>query len=153
MHTKGTLEVEFKGDNRSVTLHDVIGIHGKYRLHLNETQSDAFMKFQIPLRISCYPLMGKTVSKESIPGQIMSFSKSRAEALLEGRAELHSNLKILLAPRDAISLPEVYAKIVSIDEPEPYASAIKTTLEFTWLPEDARNWLAERHQSGENDKE
>ena len=153
VHTRGTLEVEFKGDNRSVTLHDVIGINGKYRLHLNETQSDAFMKFQIPLRISCYPLIGKTVSKESIPGQIMSFSKSRAEALLEGRAELYSNLKILLAPRDAISLPEVYAKVVSIDKPEPHASAMRTTLEFTWLPEDARNWLADRHERGENVKE
>jgi adenylate cyclase len=153
VHTRGALEVEFKGNNQPVTLYDVIGINGEYQLYLNETESDAFMKLKIPLRVSCYPLIGKTVSKESIPGQIISFSKSRAEVLLEGRVELHSNLKILLAPRDVPSLPEVYAKIISIDKPDPHTSPIKTTLEFTWFPEDARNWLAERHVGGQKVKE
>jgi class 3 adenylate cyclase len=153
VHTRGTLEVEFKGSNRPVTLYDVIGINEKYLLYLDETKSDAFTKLKIPLRISCYPLTGKTVSKESIPGQIISFSKSRAEALLEGRAGLHSNLKILLAPGDVPSLPEVYAKIISVDKPDSSGLPIKTTLEFTWLPEDARNWLAERHVEDEKGKE
>ena len=153
VHTRGTLGVEFKGCNQPVTLYDVIGINGKYQLYLNASKSDTLTKLKIPLRISCYPLIGKTVSKESIPSQIISFSKSRAEALLEGRAELHTNLKILLAPRDVPSLPEVYAKIISINKPDSSALPIKTTLEFTWLPEDARNWLAERSAGGERVKE
>ncbi len=153
VHTRGILEVEFKGSNRPVTLYDVIGINGKYQLYLNESKSDSLTKLTIPLRISCYPLIGKTVSKEPIPGQIISISKSRAEALLEGRAGLHTNVKILLAPGDVPSLPEVYAKIISINRPNSSALLIKATLEFTWLPEDARNWLAERSAGGERGKE
>ena len=136
------MEVRFKGIDQPVTLHDVSGIKGKYKVSLPEKAPEELRKLEPPLAITCYALEGKTVSEKGVEGHLVRLGASGAEASLDAKVEVHSNFKILLG-----SLPEIYAKVKSIDQPVATSLHCMVRLEFTSLPEDARNFFNERLHS------
>jgi len=71
----------------------------------------------------------------------MRLAESSAEISLEGQVGIHSNLKILLMPQEVPGLSEVYAKVVSFDEPGSTSSRISVRLAFTWIPKDVKTFF------------
>ena len=137
----GTMEVQFKGIDQPVTLYDVSGMGGEYKLALLTKTTESFTSLKSPLPITCFLLEGKMVSKTGIPGYIMRLSESSAEVSLEGQVEIHSNLKILLSLKATPGLSEVYAKVVSLDQSNSTSSKVSVRLEFTWLPENVKTFF------------
>ena len=137
----GTMEVQFKGVDRPVTLYDVFGIGGEYQVEMIKKTTESFFSLTPPLPITCFLLEGKTVSKTGIPGDIMRLSESFAEISLEGKVEIHSNLKLLLLTQEVQGLSAVYAKVVSFDEAAATASRVSVRLALTWVPEDVKTFF------------
>jgi adenylate cyclase len=140
---RGTLEVEFKGLDKPMTLYDVVGLDGSYHLDLPETDSVTFTALAAPLSIDCFPVQGKTVADTAIAGQITHLAASAAEAVLAAPAALLTNLKIVLTSPEARGLSEVYAKVLSLDTAGVESVITKAHLEFTSLPDDAKTFLAQ----------
>ena len=138
------LKVPFKGLAKPVTLYEVKGIDGNYPLSMPKKKSDAFIKLETPLTVSCFPLEGKTVAEKSIQGHITSLGKSSAEVLLSEQVDVYSNLRILLDLQKAPGANEIYAKVVSLDKSDSFASRHMARLEFTYLSEDVKVFLEER---------
>ena len=142
-----TMEVQFKGIDRLLTLYDVSGMEGNYHLSLAEKESLSFTDLESPLPISCFLVKGTTVSETSIPGHIMRLSNSAAVVALEKWIPNHSTLKVLLAPEKTPRLSEAYAKVVVLDQPSSTSSNVRGRLEFTYIPEDVKIFL-EKKRSG-----
>jgi adenylate cyclase len=142
-----TMDVQFKGIDHSVTLYDVSGMEGTYELSLPEKVAYPLTKLESPVPITCFPIKGKTVSEASISGLITHLGESAADVSLDQQVEAHSNLKVLLAPKDSLGLAEVYAKVVSVEPSESTSSHIKARLEFTWLPEEVKSFLVKKRSS------
>ncbi len=140
----GTMEVEFKGIDQPLTLHDVIGIEGKYRLYLQDKKTDSFIDLDPPLPVSCLPLEGKTVSGLAISGQITQLGNHGVKVSLDRPVTKYSNLKIILASNKVSGLSEIYAKVVSLEPSDTPSSPVRALLEFTWLPKDIKDFLEER---------
>ena len=143
-----TMEVQFKGIDHPVTLYDVTGMEGTYELSLPEKVVYPLVKLESPVPITCFPIKGKTVSEASISGLITHLGESTIEVSLDQQVEAHSNLKVLLTPKDSPGLAEVYAKVVvSVEPSESTSSHIKARLEFTWLPEEVKSFLVKKRSS------
>jgi len=138
------MDVQFKGIDQSVTLYDVSGIEGTYELSLPEKVAYPLTKLESPIPITCFLIKGKTVSEASISGLITHFRESAADVSLDQQVEAHSNLKVLLAPKDSLGLAEVYAKVVSVEPSESTSSHIRARLEFTWLSEEVKSFLEKK---------
>jgi hypothetical protein len=148
VRVRRTVETQFKGIDHPITLYDIIGMEGNYQISLAEKEPQLFADLESPLPISCFLMEGKTVSEMNIPGCITRLGASAAEVSLEKRVANHSNLKILLAPEEALGLSEAYAKVVLLDQSSPASSNIRGRLEFTYLPEDVKSFLKKK-RSGE----
>ena len=137
--TKGALEVQFKGIDHPLTLHDVHGMRGKYEISLAERETERFVHITPPLAITCFALEEKTVSEKiAAEGHFTKLAKSGAEAILDREVGLRANLKIdLVSHETAVSL-ELYAKVIAVNEPATAASGKKVRLAFTSLSEETR---------------
>ena len=142
-----TMDVQFKGIDHPVTLYDVTGMEGTYELSLPEKVVYPLVKLESPVPITCFPIKGKTVSEASISGLITHLGESAIEVSLDQQVEAHSNVKVLLTPKDSPGLAEVYAKVVSVEPSESTSSHIKARLEFTWIPEEVKSFLVKKRSS------
>jgi adenylate cyclase len=138
---RGTMEVQLKGIDQPVTLYDVSGMGGQYRVALREKTEELLTRLKPPLPIICFPLIGKIVSKKGMQGYIVRLGESSADISLEGHVEYHSNLKILLTQQEVHGLSEVYAKAVLLDESDSPSSRIDVRIAFSWIPEEVRNFF------------
>jgi adenylate cyclase len=141
---RGTQEVSFKGIEHPLMLYDVAAIEGRYRLSVVERAQEELTELESPLPITCFSLIGKKASETALGGYIKSLSGSAAEVSIEGDVELYSNIKILLPPQNEIGVSAVYAKVVFKEQGHPTPSATRARLEFTTIPEDAREFLAKQ---------
>jgi len=140
----GTIEVQFKGMDSPVSLYDVAGIEGEYQVSLPEKTSDSFTDLDQPLPVICFAVEGKAVSEIDIPGNIMRLGETSAEVSLTHKVEVRSNLKIVLGQDGAPDLSHVYAKVVSLDQADPDSSNVRVRVEFTWLPEDVKEFFGKK---------
>lgn len=141
---KGTMEAQFKGLAQPVTLYDVVGMEGEFQISLRQKTADSLSKLETPLPINCFPLEGKTISEDSIPGLIIYFGGSSAQVSLEQEVGLYSNLKILLAAQEDSAISEIYAKVVSLDQSDSMSSFTHVRLEFTYFPEDVKKFIIKK---------
>jgi len=148
VQTRESIKVSFKGIDRAVELHDIVGIKGHYQLELAEKPSDRLSTLQSPVPITCFPLKGKIVADESIAGQIVRFGDFSAEVTLEGPLERHANLKVVLATSETERLPGIYAKVASLLQTNTDSETINLLLEFTWLPADVKQFLVKKCKDG-----
>ncbi len=149
LKTRGTVEARFKGIEQPVTLHDVVAIEGDYRVSLPEKEPEKRVRLEPPMAVSCFPLEGKSVSDASIPGRITRLGESGAELMLAETLEVRSNLKILVDTQGATPLPEIYAKVLSVDEPASSTGEVQAGIEFTWVPEEVKALFDERRADGQ----
>jgi len=149
LKTRGTVEARFKGIDQPVILHDVVAIEGDYQVFLPEKKPENLISLEPPMEVRCFPLEGKSVSDESIPGLMTRLGESAAELALPELVEVRSNLKILVDTKEASPLPEIYAKIISVDQSTTSLDGVKVGIEFTWLPEEAKALFDEKRSAGQ----
>jgi class 3 adenylate cyclase len=131
---QGTIEVQFKGVEQPLTLYDICGMAGPYRVALRDKPQEVLTPLSVPLAITCYRMHGKVVSAIGIAGQMTAVGLSSATVVLDDEVAVHDNLKVLLE-RPGHTAHEAYAKVVA------YASS-EAVLAFTMLTEDAQAFLA-----------
>jgi class 3 adenylate cyclase len=131
---QGIIEVQFKGVEQPLTLYDICGMAGPYRVALRDKPQEVLTPLSVPLAITCYRMHGKVVSAIGIAGQMTAVGLSSATVVLDDEVAVHDNLKVLLE-RPGHTAHEAYAKVVA------YASS-EAALAFTMLTEDAQAFLA-----------
>ena len=78
VQVRGTIEVQFKGNDHPLTLYDVAGIEGKYQTYLQAKTTELLEKIEPPLPIRCFTFIDKTVSEKVISGYITRLAESSA---------------------------------------------------------------------------
>ncbi len=144
LRVQDTLQTRFKGIDHPMTLYDVTGIQGDYDVYLPETTSDPLTHLEIPLGVSCFPVVGKSVSKAPIQGHIVSLSTAAAEMLVVSDVPIHTNLKLHFRSDSAQQPPGVYAKTMAVEKSGDRCYQNKLRLKFTSIPDDAKNFIKER---------
>jgi PAS domain S-box-containing protein len=106
-------EIKAKGIEQPVTVAEVLGIGGRYKLYLPET-ADAVVPLaeEIPLRYAV--VEGSHLGGETLNGSITKLSPRGAEARLEKPVPPLSNLKMGLIGSEGREIPgALYAKVVA----------------------------------------
>jgi adenylate cyclase len=147
VRVKNTKQVQFKGIDHPVDIYDVIAMEGPYGVKLPEKEKESLSELDPSLPIDCFVLDEKTISDTAIAGEIIQLGETVAEAILQQAVEPHANLRILIAPRENNSLSEVYAKVLPPDAHDYKSSQNSVHLQFTWLPEEVKVYLAERRSA------
>jgi adenylate cyclase len=142
---RATLEVQFKGLEQPITLYNVAGLGGPYQLTVPPAAPESYAALVPPLPITCFLVQGKTVSDTAMPGHLTHVATASAKASLPAHIAPHTNLKIMLTPRETAGVSAVYAKVVMLSPPEPGSTQVHACLSFTSLPDDAKTFLEQLH--------
>jgi adenylate cyclase len=137
------INVAFKGLEGRMTLYDVDAIAGSYNLSLIQRVAASLVGMDPPIPVRCHVVEGKTVSDRAFPAKIVGLSETRAEALLQGEVDNLSNVKLSFDSTDG-HVSDVYAKVLSHEGGESESQTARVLLEFTFLAEDAKNYLVGR---------
>src|SRR5262245_58115271 len=124
------IEVKAKGVEHPITLSEVLGIGGSYKLQLTETsESLVTLPEEIPLRYEV--VESSQVGVESRRGALTKLSRKSAELRLEAPVPPLSNLKMRLLGSDGKELPgTLYGKVVA----SVPGSSSRYSLRFTSVP-------------------
>ncbi|MBW1815745.1 MAG: adenylate/guanylate cyclase domain-containing protein [Deltaproteobacteria bacterium] len=141
---RGTLTAQFKGIDRPVNLYEICGIQGRYKTALAEKPDDSVAPITSPLSVKCFVLKGKTVSEDVIMGRILGIGRSSAEIALESPVAVLANVKLELVTEDGSGFPEMYAKVMSVEQTDAASSKFKARMEFTWLPRDVAAYFEKK---------
>jgi adenylate cyclase len=141
LQVRGTLSLQFKGLHQPLTLYDVSGIQGAHPKVLKGGGPESLTPVDPPLAILCYQLEDKAVSGEAIPGSIQCLGGFVAEIVLAQPVNMNADLKVMVAPEDATGLPPAYAKVMSVVPSPSGHYAIRSSIRFTFLPEEVKAFL------------
>jgi len=116
LEINGSFEIEMKGFENPIAIHDVIGISGKYNLKLPLLEENLIV-LERAIEIQYRELSGKSVGDRSHFGRIVRLSSQSAE--IEGTSieEPLTNLKIHLVG-DRFVGGEIYAKVTKCNKRE-----------------------------------
>jgi adenylate cyclase len=140
----GTKEVKFKGLHQPVTLYDIGGIGEPYHAHLAEKKEIPLMRLNLPLKIECFPLEGKTVSDKAIAGRITHLGGDTAEGTLVEKVAVYTNLRILLPDEETRGLSELYAKVLPTENPDTPVIDNRVRLQFTSVSQETKEYLEKK---------
>ena len=146
---KSTKQVQFKGVDHPVDIYDVVALEGRYAVKLPQKKKEKLSELNPSLPIDCFVLDEKTISDTAITGEIIQLGETVAEAVLKETVAAHANLRILITPEENNSLSEVYAKVLPSDAHDYKPSQNSVHLQFTWLSEEVKAYLAERRLAGQ----
>jgi class 3 adenylate cyclase len=141
VEVQSTQEVQFKGLDYPITLHDIAGIRGRYAISRPIQVPETVVPLATPLAIQCFTVDGKTVSDQTIDGQITHLADTSAEAVLASPVALHTNLMLRLLPSDAPDISDVYAKVIAPPETNGQDGQQRIRLGLTSVPELAQRVL------------
>ena len=141
VQVKEIKEVRFKGISDPVCLYDLVGMSGKYNISLIDQETDVLKELDIPLKIQCFRLEGKTVSETPISGKIIGLGKTMARALMDNNIHSNENLKVIVRSVDSEDSAEAYSKVISINEKTDSPDYKTVLLQFTWLSQKAKSLL------------
>ena len=114
------MEIEAKGIDLPITLHEVQGIGGDYSLFLAEQEHTLILLPEaVPLRYTV--LEGKRLDADAYTGRFMKLSAKGGEIHSDASVALWNNLKIQLLSANGEVIPgHLYAKVVDhLPEPHP----------------------------------
>jgi adenylate cyclase len=140
----GTKEVKFKGLQQPVTLYDIGGIGEPYHAYLAGKKEIPLTRLNLPLKIECFPLEGKTVSDTAIAGRITHLGGDTAEGTLDEKVAVYTNIRILLADEENRRLSEIYAKILPVENPDASAAGNCVRLQFTSMSPETKDYIDKR---------
>jgi adenylate cyclase len=129
-------EVRAKGIENPITLYEVLGIGGQYKLRLPSMAAELFpLAEEIPFQYEV--VEGSHLGGPMCKGSLISLSLKGAEARLETPVPLLSNLKIVLATDGQPIRGALYAKVVEMVS----ESGAGFSIRFTSLPPDVETFL------------
>ena len=133
------IELKAKGVEHPITLSEVLGIGGKYKLLLTESSEPLLaLPEEIPLRYEI--VESSQTGGESHRGALTKLARKWAEARLEVPAPPLSNLKMRLIGSDGEELPgTLYGKVVA----SVPGSTSRFTVRFTSVPPEIEAALRE----------
>ncbi len=145
---KNAKQIQVKGIDHPLDIYDVIAMEDPYAVKLPEKEQEQLSELNPSLPIDCFLLDDKIISDTAISGEIIQLGETVAEAVLKEPVEAHTNLRILIAPQENNNLSEAYAKVLAPDAHDYKPSQNSVHLQFTWLPEEVKAYLAERRSAG-----
>jgi adenylate cyclase len=106
------LEVEAKGVDKPITIHDVRGIGGEHNLYLPETAAAlVLLPKAVPLQYTV--LEGKHMSDEMLSGSLVKLSAKDGEVYADQTIDPWSNIKMKLTSTNGGNLSgDLYAKVM-----------------------------------------
>jgi adenylate cyclase len=125
------IQVEAKGFETPIVLHDLLGIGGEYNLFLPEPEEEAFFvpPEEIPLRYSV--LEGTDVGRTVFEGSFVRLSAKGGETRADGPGLPFSNLRIQVTGLNGEELPgDLYAKVLG----RPTDRRASFAVRFTSIP-------------------
>jgi adenylate cyclase len=130
LQSAGPLQFETKGVEQPITLYDVQGIGGAYKLFLPAREDTlVLLQEEIPLRYTV--LDGKRLSGMVCTGNIVKLSMKGAEVCCDHPVTPFSNLKMQLMGRNGEAIPgDLYGKVVG----NPTGRRPGFSVHFTALP-------------------
>ena len=137
----GTIDVQFKGLEESLTVFDVTGIRGEFSGSIPEKAPETFAALSPALPVKFFALEGKTISEKFIQGNITRLSKISAEAEAGVEIEKLSSLKMRIDPEGMDEILEAYVKVMDIQPSKGAEGRYQINLAFTSLPENSKNFL------------
>jgi class 3 adenylate cyclase/CHASE2 domain-containing sensor protein len=140
----GTKEVKFKGLHQPVTLYDIGGIGEPYHAYLTEKEEISLRRLNLPLKIECFPLEGKTVSDQAIAGRITHLGGNTAEGSLDEKVVAYTNLRILLKDEENRGLSELYAKVLPDENAKTPVTDNRVRLQFTSMSNETKIYFEKK---------
>lgn len=138
LRIRDTLEVMPKGVKNPITLFDVAGIAGDFKVSLPPVAAVELIELRNGLSVGFFVLEGKHTARELFEGVVRKLSPKEALIQSDTLAEPLSNLKLTMIGSDGAEVTsELYAKV--IESPSCYPSAFKVN--FTSIPPEARTFL------------
>ena len=135
---RGTMDVQLKGVDLPITIHEVRAIRGTHAATLPEVESAVLRRLDPPLECACYRVDGKRVSDVPMPGRIDAVAPSAAEVSLEHDVRDREALRVVLRRTDGTAMPDAYAKVTSV---APRAAGVTVRLSFTSMPAELKQML------------
>ncbi len=133
-----TLEVMPKGVRKPITLYDVHGIEGEYRVALELREASAPVELREAVPVGFVLLEEKHATKTTYGGSLRALSLKEALIHAEIPVERLANLKLNLAAEEGGEANfDLYAKVVE----SPAAQASTFRVNFTSVPPEARSYL------------
>jgi len=132
----GKFSTTFKGMKKPVTMYDVVGIAGDFKLYLQGVEID-FQRLSEPLPLRFKRVKGKTSANEMLSGSLLAVSENEKYGIMAASENLglRANLKIAL---DTPLLPEdtdIYAKVLRVCDNGSYE------INFTYINRNTRNFF------------
>lgn len=141
-------EVQPKGVHYPIKIYEVIGILGKYDLHLTKTE-EVFYSLPEPIIVQYAVLQGKQVNRDLVTAKLIQISAREAKVYLETSNRLTppalTNLKINLLPSsedDFDDSDDIYAKVL-----EKPAEQNHFFIRFTNRPPKVEKYLNTLYES------
>lgn len=149
VQVRRTQQVHFKGLEHPVTLYDIVGMDGAYRLRLPDKDPESFCALEPPLAVACFALQGKAIADVAIAGHIthLAASAAAAKALLAGPVAVHDDLQILMTTTAASGVSALYAKVLALDPPDAPPEHTMVSLSFTSLANDTKTFLEQQRSA------
>ena len=118
-----------KGIRDPITVHDLLGLGGRYDLHLPQNE-DELIDLPTPVPVRFAELIGKNVSDDLFEATVVRLGARHAELSTDREVEPLTNLKLALSGGHQ---QELYAKVI-----EPIDGAEEMAIRFTSADADVR---------------
>lgn len=136
IETRRSMEVQPKGANEPLRLHEVSAVNGRHQLVLPRTTLD-LLPLATPLRCTWQVMAEKFVSSQGTRGRITALSERGAELETADPLVPLTDLRLLLA--DGTRTVPVYAKVMESGDGDGTSRA---RIRFTAVPDTAREVIA-----------
>lgn len=146
----GQMQVEPKGVKEPITVYDVKGIQGKYKVFLSKGEEQLFTPKE-PIPVAYTVLEDKHIGHNSFEGSFVRLSSTSAEVRSERFVAPFSNVRIkLLVDMDESDEGEAgegfYAKVLEKEVKSDSTFYVR----FTTVPPEVASWLQRIGNSGGN---
>jgi PAS domain S-box-containing protein len=129
-------EVRAKGFEQAITIYEVVGIGGPYKLSLVQAK-DTLTPLTYELPVSYYLAEGGHLNGEKLQGRLTKLSPRRAELHSETPVPIFSNLEILLSGSEGKAVPgSLSCKVVGV-----LSSDRDILLHFTSMSPDIEKFI------------
>jgi class 3 adenylate cyclase len=130
-------DTHLKGIAGSVTVYDVVGVHGRHTVALPKVTRMPLVPLEPPLAVICYPVDAGRVATVGIEGHVERGSPEVLEARLAERVEPRSTVLIVFDDAGSPKANQVYGKVDRI-EPTGNDRIIVSIVLTTPLPDTER---------------
>ncbi len=135
---RGPIEVRAKGKSELLRLYAVVAVGPPHDLQVPGEFRGAEEMAKVDIPTDCYPLAGKRVTSEALPGTIFALGAETADLTIPSELVALSDLRLRLHPGPDEAIDEVYAKVKSCDQDQE-GDGYRCHIVFTSIPTPHRD--------------